>query len=122
MRWESRCRFKVLFAVALSAFGWTSCLSLPAQTQPPDTLAGKTLKAFLDAFDSEDSAKLHSYVKEYGSPQPAEGLQAFSAQTGGFDLLPIRTSAVLDAALSSWSPLSGEAGLCAHFESDLLRR
>ncbi len=83
---------RFLGLLALFLLGLTAPSTLPAQASPPDTPAGKTLKAFLDAFDSDDLSKLQAYVKEYGSPQPAEGLQAFSAQTGGFDLLSIRTS------------------------------
>jgi len=83
---------QLLSAILLFVFGWAASSPLFAQASPPDTPAGRTLKAFLAAFDSEDLAKLQAYVKEYGSPQPADGLQAFSAQTGGFDLLSIRTS------------------------------
>ena len=89
---------KIYFALLLSALSLAvgrACgeeLLLNGSSQPPDTPAGRTLKAFLDAFDSDDLSKLQAYVKEYGSPQPADGLQAFSAQTGGFDLLSIRAS------------------------------
>lgn len=87
-RWLPKLFSKILLVVLALA----GSPPLFAQVSPPDTPAGRTLRAFLDAFDSEDLAKLHSYVEEYGSPQPADGLQAFSTQTGGFDLLSIRTS------------------------------
>ena len=77
---------------ALSLLGWVVPYSLNAQTPTPSTPAGRTLQAFLDAFDSGDLAKLQAYIKEYASPEPAAGLQAFSNQTGGYDLLSIRTS------------------------------
>ena len=79
-------------AVLVAVFSVTAFSSAQGQTSIPDTPAGRTLRAFLDAFNSEDLAKLQAYVKEYGSQASAEGLQGFSGQTGGFTLLSIKTS------------------------------
>lgn len=87
-----RWRRQILSASLLLILGLAASRTLFAQASPPDTPAGRTLRAFLNAFNSDDLASLQAYVKQYGSPQPADGLQAFSAQTGGFDLVSIRTS------------------------------
>ena len=81
-----------LCAVFVAVFSLASSSSIQGQTATPDTPAGKTLRAFLDAFNSQDLPKLQAYVKEYGSPASAEALQGFSGQTGGFTLLSIKTS------------------------------
>jgi len=59
----------------------------------PDTPAGHTLRAFLDAFDSGDHDRIAAYVKEYDPKNNAEGLTRFSSQTGGFTLTSILKSA-----------------------------
>ena len=64
-----------------------------AQTATPDTPAGHTLRAFLDAFNSADRARIAAYVKEYDPQNNADGLTAFSNQTGGFTLVSIVHSA-----------------------------
>jgi len=58
----------------------------------PDTPAGHTLQAFLDAFDSGDRDHIAAYVKEYDPENNAEGLTSFSSQTGGFRLTSIISS------------------------------
>lgn len=64
-----------------------------AQTAIPDTPAGKTLRAWLDAFNSGDRAKVEAYVKTFASPeQSVERMMGFHDQTGGFDLLSIESS------------------------------
>jgi Peptidase family S41/N-terminal domain of Peptidase_S41 in eukaryotic IRBP len=63
-----------------------------AQVSVPDSPAGRTLQAFLQAFNSADRSQIEAYVKTYGSQQTVDGLLAFRAQTGGFTLLSIEQS------------------------------
>ena len=55
----------------------------------PDTPAGHTLQAFLDAFNSGDHDRIAAYVKEYDPENSADGLTSFSSQTGGFTLTSV---------------------------------
>ena len=59
----------------------------------PDTPAGHTLQAFLQAFNSADHDRIAAYVKEYDPDENADGLTSFSNQTGGFTLVSIVHSA-----------------------------
>ena len=68
-------------------------LQLVAQAPIPNTPAGQTLQAFFDAFNSADSAKLATYIKNYDPTVTVGQLLAFSGQTGGFTLLSIKNSA-----------------------------
>ena len=63
-----------------------------AQTTVPDTPAGHTLQAWLDAFNSGDRAKLETYVKTVEHSQSVDGMLSFRNQTGGFELLSIESS------------------------------
>src|SRR5580658_11303127 len=63
-----------------------------AQTTVPDTPAGHTLQAWLDAFNSGDRAKIETYVKTVDHSQSVDGMLSFRNQTGGFDLLGIESS------------------------------
>jgi retinol-binding protein 3 len=63
-----------------------------AQTTVPDTPAGHTLQAWLDAFNSGDRAKIETYVKTVDHSQAVDGMLAFRSQTGGFELLSIESS------------------------------
>ncbi len=63
-----------------------------AQTTVPDTPAGHTLQAWLDAFNSGDRAKIETYVKTIDHSQAVDGMVAFRTQTGGFELLSIESS------------------------------
>jgi hypothetical protein len=63
-----------------------------AQVTVPDTPAGHTLQAWLDAFNSGDRVKIETYVKTVGQSQSADGLIAFRNKTGGFELLAIESS------------------------------
>jgi len=74
----------VVLAFSYSAF---------AEPSIPDTPAGHTLKAFFEAFNSGDHDRIAAYVKEYDPENNADGLTAFSGQTGGFTLVSIVSSA-----------------------------
>jgi hypothetical protein len=63
-----------------------------AQTSVPDTPAGRTLGAWMDAFNSGDRAKIETYVKTVDPSQSPEGMISFRNQTGGFELLSIESS------------------------------
>jgi retinol-binding protein 3 len=63
-----------------------------AQTSVPDTPAGHTLQAWLDAFNSGDRVKVEEYVKTVDKSQSVDGMMSFHSQTGGFDLIGIESS------------------------------
>jgi hypothetical protein len=63
-----------------------------AQPAIPDTPAGHTLQAWLDAFNSGDTAKIEAYVKTIDPSQSGDGMISFRRQTGGFDLLSTESS------------------------------
>jgi hypothetical protein len=64
-----------------------------AEVDTPDTPAGHTLRAFLDAFNTAEHDSIAAYVKEYDPENSADGLTSFSNQTGGFTLVSIVHSA-----------------------------
>lgn len=64
----------------------------PAQPAIPDTPAGHTLQAWLEAFNSGDRAKIETYVKTIDPSQSVDGMMSFRNQTGGFELLSIESS------------------------------
>lgn len=63
-----------------------------AQTSLPDTPAGRTLRAWIDAFNSGDRAQIETYVRTVDPSQSVEGMISFRNQTGGFELLSIESS------------------------------
>jgi retinol-binding protein 3 len=71
------------------------CAALAASAQQPPipgTPAGRTLQAWLDAFNSGDRTKIENYVKTIDPSQNADGMIGFRGRTGGFDLLSIESS------------------------------
>ncbi|MGO9256279.1 MAG: S41 family peptidase [Bryobacteraceae bacterium] len=58
----------------------------------PDTPAGHTLQAWLDAFNSGDRVRIETYVKTVDQSQSVDGMISFHNQTGGFELLSIESS------------------------------
>jgi hypothetical protein len=78
------CRlFVLLLAVVGSGLG---------QANIPDTPAGHTLQAWLDAFNSGDRVKIETYVNTVDRSQSVDGMISFRNQTGGFELLSIESS------------------------------
>ncbi len=63
-----------------------------AQATVPDTPAGHTLQAWLDAFNSGDRAKIETYVKTVDQSQSVDGMISFRNRTSGFELLSIKSS------------------------------
>lgn len=77
-------RLSVLLLVGVVG-GW-------AQIPIPDTPAGHTLRAWIDAFNSGDRAKIETYVRTVDPSQSVDGMISFRNQTGGFELLSIESS------------------------------
>jgi retinol-binding protein 3 len=63
-----------------------------AQISVPDTPAGHTLQAWLDAFNSGDHDKIATYIKTIDHTQSLDGMISFHNETGGFELLSIESS------------------------------
>jgi hypothetical protein len=63
-----------------------------AQVTIPDTPAGHTLQAWLDAFNSGDRARIETYVKTIDTSESVDGMISFRNRTGGFELLSIESS------------------------------
>ncbi|HUY93986.1 MAG TPA: S41 family peptidase [Terracidiphilus sp.] len=80
-----------LIVVLLATIGFAAIGFAFAQVTPPDTPAGRTLQAWLTAFNSGDRTQIDNYIKTYQPDQNANGLVAFRNQTGGFDLLSAET-------------------------------
>jgi hypothetical protein len=64
---------------------------VPAKPVIPDTAAGHTLAAWLDAFNSGDAARMSEYVARYKDPMGLRIINV-SEDTGGFDLVAIDKS------------------------------
>ena len=60
--------------------------------QLPDTPAGHILRAWLDAFNIGDRAKIEAYVKTFDPKKSVDLLLAVRNESGGFDLLGIESS------------------------------
>ena len=86
----SRSCFALLLALAAA---WAPQTTPPPQAaaQPaiPDTPAGRTFKAWLEAFNSGDRAQLDAYFHKYDPGKPVDNEMQFRGMTGGFDLLQI---------------------------------
>ena len=67
-------------------------LSALAQPPFPDTPAGRTLKAWFEAFNSGDQAQIAAYLQKFDPSRPLDMQVSFRNQTGGFDLLSIDKS------------------------------
>ena len=81
-------KLKIAFLILALLF----TLMAYAQTTIPDTAAGRVLRAWLDAFNSGDRAKIETYIKTFDPQQSVERMVGFRDQTGGFDLLAIDSS------------------------------
>jgi hypothetical protein len=66
-----------------AACGW------PQSPTIPDTPAGRTLQAWLDAFNSGDQSRIEAYVATYHPARPVDTMVAFRERTGGFQLLGV---------------------------------
>src|SRR6266480_4760850 len=70
----------------------SSACAWPQAPHIPDTPAGHTLQAWLDAFNSGDRARIQAYVAKYEPTKSADETVAFRDRTGGFDLLGVDKS------------------------------
>jgi retinol-binding protein 3 len=86
MSWSAMRRAVVLVLFVLAAGAGR------AQTAVPDTAAGRTLKAWLTAFNSADRAQVETFVKTLNPKETVDGMMSFRGQTGGFELLEINRS------------------------------
>ncbi len=94
----------LLFLIVGFGFGF-------GQTAIPDTPAGRALRAWLEAFNSGDRAKLETYVRTFDPKQSVESLTAFRNQTGGFDLLAIESSESLSIKFRVKEKASSTVGI-----------
>jgi hypothetical protein len=60
-----------------------------AEQAIPETPAGRTLKAWLEAFNSGDRTVLDAYLHKYDPGKSLDNEMQFRGMTGGFDLLQI---------------------------------
>lgn len=63
----------------------------PAAPVIPETAAGRTLAAWLDAFNSGDVTRMYEFVDRYKDPM-GRRIANVREETGGFDLVAIETS------------------------------
>jgi hypothetical protein len=85
-------------------FGWLIAIAFvhpvsaqtpaPISTPPisvaiPNTPAGTALRAWLDAFNSADTARLRAYARQYEPDLEIDGEIGFHEQTGGFNVISI---------------------------------
>src|SRR5437879_10526517 len=73
----------------ISVLSMFAALCAVAQPVFPDTPAGRTLKAWFEAFNSGDRARMEAYIQKFDPSRPIDNQMAFRNQTGGFDLLSI---------------------------------
>jgi hypothetical protein len=64
-----------------------------ADVSTPDTPAGRTLQAFLLAFNASDNDRIAAYISQFDPKSSVDRLMSFSSQTGGFALTSIVQSA-----------------------------
>jgi hypothetical protein len=64
----------------------------PQSPAIPETPAGRTLQAWLDAFNSGDRARIQAYLAKYDPTKQLDAEMAFRNQTGAFELLGIDKS------------------------------
>ncbi len=80
---------KPVLSAALIVFGIVFGVS---EDPIPNTPAGKTLQAWLEAFNSGDRARMVAYVNTIDHQQNVDNMVSFRSVTGGFDLLAIESS------------------------------
>jgi retinol-binding protein 3 len=85
-----RKNMKLLLTAIVLLFVGMGCAM--AQPRIPNTPAGHTLRAWLDAFNSGNRARIENYVKTFGPGQNPDGIISARRSTGGLDLLAIERS------------------------------
>ncbi len=64
----------------------------PAASVIPKTAAGEALSAWLDAFNSDDSTRMATYLRTYQPERTVRDALYFRQMSGGFDLVTIERS------------------------------
>jgi retinol-binding protein 3 len=82
----NRSKCGLLIVLLMFGIGFSPC-----QVAIPDTPAGRTLEAWLEAFNSGERAKMDVYVKTIDHQQNLDGMVNFRSMTGGFELLSIES-------------------------------
>lgn len=75
------CRIAAILALSI---GW-AC----AQVRIPDTPAGQTLRAWLDAFNSGEPARVDKFEQRYASKRNTDLTMDFRDRTGRLELLSV---------------------------------
>ena len=75
-----------------------ACAWAQAAVAIPDTPAGRTLQAWLEAFNSGDRARIQAFLAKHQPTRSVDEDVSFREQTGGFDLLAIDQSERLHIA------------------------
>jgi len=77
---------------SFSAALFLSSGPLHGQASIPDTPAGHALRAWLDAYNSGDSARVAMFFRTYPVEDALRGAFAFRKMTGGLDVLSVEVS------------------------------
>src|SRR5688500_18209690 len=88
MRQRSR---QLLLAALLYLLAGPSHADAPT-ARIPDTPAGHTLGAWIDALNSGDRSRLETFLKAYQSNWPLEEMMQWSMETGGYDVLEVNAN------------------------------
>jgi hypothetical protein len=83
---------RVMALLYLSTVPFLGLNAASADVMIPDTPAGRTLSAWLEAFNSGDRTRLDDYYKKYESEKHADDIMAFRDRVGGFELLSVEKS------------------------------
>ena len=79
-------------AAAFCAALTVASAPLFGQTAIPNTPAGRVLRAWVDAYNSGDSARVAMFFRTYSVEDALRGAFAFRKMTGGLDLLSVQVS------------------------------
>ena len=90
---ERRKAFSSILAGSCCAILSFQCPIVHADVSTPDTPAGRTLQAFLQAFNASDNDRIAAYISQFDPKSSVDRLMSFSSQTGGFALTSIVQSA-----------------------------
>jgi retinol-binding protein 3 len=85
---------QVLLFILLTAWVYPQNAAPQSNAKPtiPDTPAGRTLKAWLAAFNTGDRTVMDAYLHKYDPAKSVDREMAFRNMTGGFELISVVTS------------------------------
>jgi hypothetical protein len=86
------CRLCLALALMASACGQqpkAPDTKVADKSNIPDTPAGRTFKAWLDAFNGGDRAVIEAYCRKYEPSKSVDNEMQFRGMTGGFDLIQV---------------------------------